>query len=91
MINKALGYVMAILGIISLSASLFPEAKDYLEKSLGISMSQVPNSYLLIGGVVIILLGVFIVLKSGKRGGLIQALKEVPIFHGNKIVGYRRH
>ncbi len=90
MINKALGYVIAIIGIIGLSASLFPEAKDYLSKSLGISMSQVSNTYLLIGSVVIILIGVFIVLKSGKKGAM-QILKEVPIFHGNKIIGYRRH
>ena len=88
--NRALGYFTAIIGLIGLTASLFPEFKDYLSSSLSISTSQINNTYLMIGSVVIIIVAILLVMKSGRRGKT-QIPREVPIFHGNKIVGYRRH
>ena len=88
--NRALGYFTAIIGLIGLTASLFPEFKDYLSSSLSISTSQITNTYLMIGSVVIIIVAILLVMKSGRRGKT-QIPREVPIFHGNKIVGYRRH
>ncbi len=87
---KPLGYLIAIIGLIGLAASLFPETKDYLSKSFNISISQINNTYLMIGSIVIIIVAILLVMKSGRRGKT-QIPREVPIFHGNKIVGYRRH
>ncbi len=88
--NRALGYFTAIIGLIGLAASLFPEFEDYLSSSLSISTSQINNTYLMIGSIVIIIVAIFLVMKTGRRRPT-HFPREVPIFHGNKIVGYRRH
>ena len=79
--TKVIGYSLAILGlvILSLSFGLF---------SVKLPV-QVPSAYVSSAGIILVIVGIFLLLQGGKK----QA-KEVPIYEGTgkkrKIVGYRR-
>lgn len=79
--NKIIGYLFAGLGVILLLISYSP-----VQKALKISLpAQLSASVLGIISIVLVAIGVFIILKFGQ-----SQVKEVPIYHGSKIVGYRR-
>lgn len=86
---KMIGYILAIIGLIGLAASLIKEVQDPIFKALNLSASQISSTYLMIGSIIVIVIGIFIIMKKGGKGT--KASGEVPIYHGNKIVGYRRH
>ncbi len=80
-----IGYVLAIIGLIGLALTFEP-----IQKIAKITLPpQISNLYLTTGSVIILLIGVFLVFKSG--GGSSGKVSEVPIYHGKNIVGYRRH
>lgn len=85
MIKKSLGYVLSIIGLIGLASSLFPEVKVQFPP-----LVQIDNLSLTAAGIILILIGIFIVMKTSSKRGL-KIPREVPIYRGNKIVGYRRH
>lgn len=78
--KKTIGYILMIAGVLAFLAS-YPSIRALLKiTSLGIS-----DLWLMIAGLVILLIGAFLGFKgSGKQAA------EVPIYHGDKIVGYRR-
>ena len=89
---KIIGYIIAVIGVIILTASTIPQVKDFLLKSLNLPAQQVSDNFLMIAGITIAIIGIFIVTKLSKKGKKsMKAGQEVPIYHGNQIVGYRRH
>ena len=84
--SKILGYVLGIAGILVLSLTLKPiKNADFLPRKAAELLVATPN-YLIIGVGVILVAVAFIFLKQA--GG--KQPKEVPIYHGKNIVGYRR-
>ncbi len=79
-----------LLGIIILAIANILEVRNFIINVLNFpEISQVPEMYLSLAGLIIGIIGIFIITKSSKR--FTQANAEVPIYHKNKIVGYRRH
>jgi predicted tellurium resistance membrane protein TerC len=78
--KKVVGYLISLAGLVFLASSF---------KNIGSKIplvQSIPSNILMIGGVVLVILGV-VFISSGSRG---KAPKEVPIYHGKHIVGYRR-
>lgn len=82
-VRKTLGLILAVLGIIGLAAWAIPEVKATIPQ-----LGQFGDTPLLIVSVVVALIGVFLITKHSSR---MKAEREVPIYHGKNIVGYRRH
>lgn len=78
---KLTGYILAIAGLIVIILAFNLSA-------LKLSAISSYTAYIIIAGIVLMALGVVIILNKEK---VVQAEEEVPIFHGKKIVGYRRH
>ena len=76
--NKLTGYILAIVGlaVVLLSFNL---------SKLG--LTAIKQTYALLIGLVLVAIGVFFVMSRGTE----QIAEEVPIYHGKKIIGYRRH
>lgn len=83
---KILGWVLMLLGIALLLAKFV--FKTVIEKISFLSFIVSLNYlYAVIAGIILLVLG-FLLLKAGEGG--IKAGEEVPIYHGNRVVGYRR-
>ena len=85
MVNKILGYVIAVIGVLVLALS-YPAFRT----PLGISSLGIADSIVMIAGLVIAIIGVF--LSYNKSSG--KQAEEVPIYEGEgksrRIVGYRK-
>ncbi|MGV8151716.1 MAG: hypothetical protein ACP5OG_01420 [Candidatus Nanoarchaeia archaeon] len=82
--NKIIGYVCAGVGLVSLALG----TGNKMTANMGIPIiSKIPSLYLTAAGVILVFVGITLMIKgsSGKQ------LKEVPIYEGKNIVGYRRH
>ena len=84
MANRILGYIIAIIGVIAVAAGVLPQIKEILT----FLPATVTATTLLIGGAIIAVIGILLILKSGNRG---KQAREIPIYHGKNVVGYRRH
>lgn len=82
---KAVGFIIMALGLIAIAIS-FPAIRAKSPVSIP---AQITDMYLIIGGVVLLLLGGFMLRGSG-GGKATPAGKELPIYQGNKLVGYRK-
>ncbi len=86
--NKILGYIVAIIGLIILLTSQFPQFKTALKPLKPLTqIAQIPDLYLTIGGVIIILIGVFLIIKDSTKKSKIS---ELPIYKGKDLIGFRR-
>jgi len=79
---KLIGWILALIGIAGLAIAMVPEIAEIA--NLPESISGTP---LLVTSIIIALVGVLLIAKGG--GGGKQA-KEVPIYKGKNIVGYRQ-
>ena len=77
--NKIIGYVVAILGLAILAIGF-----GILKSPISLPESLKP-SYIMIAGIALVIIGLALSFKRKHKGG-----GEVPIYQGNKIVGYRR-
>lgn len=79
--KKVVGYVIAVVGIVVMAFGfgIVPLELAILENIASIYVSGV--------GIVLIILGAFMALKGGSPA---QKQEEVPIYEGDKIVGYRK-
>lgn len=84
--KKILGYLISIVGIAALATSIIAELKTYVESLIKITLPETP---LMVVGIILAVTGIFLSLKSSKRTS--KHSEEVPIYHGNRVVGYRRH
>jgi hypothetical protein len=80
--SKVFGYIVSILGLLGLFFSSAAGA------SLAPFLGDFPSTYLVLISVALVVVGVVIVMASSKGG---KQEKEVPIYKGKNIVGYRRH
>lgn len=79
--NKILGYILLAAGAI-IAALSYPQFRAMLKLPFSLPISDM---YILIAGAVLLILGAMTSFRSsGKQP------KEVPIYHGKHIVGYRR-
>lgn len=89
---KILGYILAVLGLVGVAAYSIPEfytyTNNFLKGSFGDAFVMSYN-VLLVVSIVLVLLGVFFIFKSGGRRRS-SGNVEVPIYHGSRVVGYRR-
>ncbi len=81
---KLIGYLLCIIGIVAIALR-----DNRVKAILGFPLPAFLSSQILIYlGAIAIFIGLFYVLRGGRRtnhhGG------EVPIYHGNRVVGYRR-
>lgn len=83
---KILGYIIAIIGIAVLATGSINEIKTFVTTSLKINLEQIGDINLIIAGVVLAVVGIFLVVKSPKG----RKTVELPIYHGKNVVGYRR-
>jgi len=74
------GYIVVFAGLILLALNI-PPVKALVKIPVSLN-----TSYLSVIGIVLILFGAVITFKSGNG----KQPKEVPIYHGKHIVGYRR-
>lgn len=81
---KIVGYILSLAGILGLAYTMVPQLQPYLP-----FLADISKTIVTVASAVLILIGLFFVVKSGGRGG--RQAKEVPIFRGKNIVGYRRH
>ncbi len=83
MIVKTLGYILTLLGVIGVAAWAIPQVK-----------AMIPNINLLGGDTPLIIISIVLAVVGlflATRGSHGRAGREVPIYHGRNIVGYRRH
>jgi len=91
MANKIIGYVLIGIGLVLLVANLL--AKTAIQKATDAAklpfITQFFSNIIYIGAaaLVLIVVGAFFLRGSGS---VEQAAEEVPIYQGNKIVGYRK-
>ncbi len=78
---KLWGYGLAIIGLIGIAIST--------EKIINMIpfLSGTNPKYILIPGVILVGIGIILVMSTGSEKSKIG--KEVPIYHGKNIVGYR--
>lgn len=79
-----LGYILAGIGLIGFALS-YESVRTALKISLP---EQITETTLLVASIVVILIGVFFLAKNKGLGN--GKHREVPIYEGNRIVGYRR-
>lgn len=83
---KVVSYVFLGLGLLVMALSVPPIFAFAVEK---VGFLEGVNSFIFIGvGAVLVVVGVF--LGRGSRGRRQKGGIELPIFQGNKVVGYRR-
>lgn len=85
---KVIGYVLAVVGLIGLVASLFDPVKNFIFGFLPEAVVSMIGTYLLIGSIVVLGVGVVLLYLETKKSR--QEKEEVPIYKGKEIVGYRR-
>ncbi len=82
--KKAIAYIIGIAGLILIALSY-----SFIRDAVGIALPEtIGENYVLIVGVVLAIVGAYLGFK--KSGGEEKA-EEVPIYKGEKVVGYRRH
>jgi len=79
--KKVIGYILVAIGFILLIITSSP-FQTYLAQVP--FLSQQPTMYLMIAGAVVIIVGVFFLMGKQQKKE-----REVPIFKGKDVVGYR--
>lgn len=83
MVSKILGYAVTFAGLVVLALGVKP-VNSAISEVIPF-FSSISQSYFLVAGLLVAAAGV-VVLKFASPG----QPKEVPIYHGKKVVGYRR-
>lgn len=80
--KKIFGYIVSLAGLAGVLAYAIPEVRARVPLP-----EQMSETILLGVSIVLVLVGLFLVTRSGGRG---RKQGEVPIYQGKEIVGYRR-
>ena len=85
--NKVLGYVIAVIGIVLIALST--AFTQVISKSC--VLHGIKQIYILAAGIVFVVIGIFFVLSSDSS---VKQPREVPIYEGEgkkrKVIGYKR-
>ena len=86
--KKVIGYIVSLLGVGVLALGV-----GVLGDFALLGLDSINNYYLIIGGVMLVGVGLFLVRFSGEGGGVKKGA-EIPIYEGSgkkrRIVGYQR-
>ena len=82
-IKKTIGYVLSALGIFGIALTTFPGIKETIP-----ILTTVSDTNILIISAVVLIVGILMVVKKGSNSK--NKPKELPIFEGESVVGYRR-
>lgn len=83
MVAKLIGYVISIIGLAG-----FALTYDAVAKAINLPfLAGIGKTPLTIASLIIVAIGIFFIVKAGGSG---TQAKEVPIYEGKKIVGFRR-
>jgi len=82
MVKKILGYILSLAGIIGLAIPYIPQ----LKKAIPLPSTITP--YLTVISIILVSIGIFFIMQAGSSKG--KQAKEVPIFRGKNVVGYRQ-
>lgn len=82
-VKSTFGYVLTLLGIIGVAAWVLPEFKATIP-----TLGAINDTILIAVSILLALAGIFLITKGGRMGG--GRHREVPIYHGKNVVGYRR-
>lgn len=85
---KALGYVLLGLGAVGAAAWAIPQFRNAIPQSSQLIGFLGGETILLVASIVVLLVGLFFATRGG-RGG--RKGRDLPIFQGRNIVGYRRN
>ena len=88
MVNKKAGYIIAVIGLLILAVGLVNEARDFVQNTLKLNLQNIPDIAIIVAGVIIIAVGAFLATKSSSHD---SRHREIPIYKGKHVVGYRRH
>tara|TARA_Y100000310_G_scaffold300652_1_gene336502 strand:- start:1158 stop:1433 length:276 start_codon:yes stop_codon:yes gene_type:complete len=88
-VKKVVGYVLSLVGLIGLAASVFDPIYERLFGTLSPGLADGLGISLLVISLILLGAGVVVLFISGKSSSG-QKKKEVPIYRGKEIVGYRR-
>ena len=86
MVSKLIGYAIALVGVVGIAIPLVPKIKSYIPIP-----ETIPSIYITIGSLGLVGLGLAITRTSKGRERTGKQQKEVPIYDGKHIVGYRRN
>ncbi|MEM4181698.1 MAG: hypothetical protein QXX68_00895 [Candidatus Pacearchaeota archaeon] len=86
---KIFGYIASLLGVLVLVSSRIPQMSEKISSVLKFIPKENFPKYSIYLGLGLIIVGILILIVSMKSGQSSNP-SEVPIYHGNKIVGYRR-
>jgi hypothetical protein len=92
MVNKLVGYVLALVGLVGLAVTSVPALSAKIPSQI---TGIVSAKYLIIGALVLVILGAVLAFGNSRgKWGAKQAAEEVPIYQGEgknrKIIGYKR-
>jgi uncharacterized membrane-anchored protein len=80
---KLIGIIAIVLGAISLLLTV-----DSVKAQVPIQIpAQITSMYLTIIGIVLLIVGLFLIKGTSNK----LSSKEIPIYKGNQIVGYRQN
>lgn len=88
---RVIGYISSLAGVFLLLSTKFPQLTEKLSSILKFIPKENFSKYVIYLGGGLIVLGIILLLSSLKRSNVSSSHQEVPIYQGNKIVGYRRH
>jgi uncharacterized membrane protein YdcZ (DUF606 family) len=84
---KWLGYVIAIIGAIGVLLKTEMVKKLLVKVPLPVFTQ---TTTFMIGSIVVVVIGLVLIFMGGKSNSFSKGKGEVPIYHGNQIIGYRR-
>ena len=92
--SKILGYIICLISLVLLTSTVILELKDFFQNTLKLPINQFSQTTIIIISLVIVAIGILVVSKSkssSSSGHKNLKGKELPIYKGREIVGYRKH
>ncbi|MDO8517009.1 MAG: hypothetical protein Q7S33_02690 [Nanoarchaeota archaeon] len=83
--NKFVGYIVAAVGLLGLAVS--NTKAEVIQKFIPISIPDSVSKFVLLLSLALVVLGIVLLFGESKPR---QKTKEVPIYEGKEIIGYRR-
>lgn len=80
-----IGYLLAAVGMAGIIMPIFDPENIYAP-----FLEQIPSTPLLIASLVVLTIGVVMLMGKGKGRKRVSIAREVPIYEGGQVVGFRK-
>lgn len=88
MVKKLIGFILAGIGILGLAATSVPRL--WAAIPIPASLAKIATSTnVLMASLALVIIGLFLLQKAGGFSKK-QKVQDVPIYHGEQVVGFRR-